>query len=76
MDDYKPLRVFGIIACMVLIALPSVFCLSGPHPQISKPIEFMLALLPVVVFVFGQLCIAEGRARERAERERREHPEP
>jgi len=75
MDDYKPLRVFGIIVCMVLIILPSALCFRGPHPQISKSIEFIFALLPVVVFVFGQLCIAEGRARERADRERRARPE-
>jgi hypothetical protein len=75
MDDYKPLRVFGMIVCMVLIILPSWLCFRAPHPQMSKPIDVIFALLPVVVFVFGQLCIVEGRARERADRERRARPE-
>ncbi|WP_437899056.1 hypothetical protein [Sorangium sp. So ce124] len=75
MDAYKPLRVFGIIVCMVLIVLPAWLCFRGPHPQMSKSIDVMFALLPVVIVVFGQLCIAEGRARERAVRERRARPD-
>jgi hypothetical protein len=59
---------------MVLIALPAVMCFRGPHPHVSGTIEFVFALMPVLLFALVQLCYAEGRARERAERERRGEP--
>jgi hypothetical protein len=67
-----PVRLVCIAVCIVLIVLPAAACLHWLRPpHVSSAIEFVHVLLPFLLFALVQLCFAEGRARERAERERR-----
>lgn len=67
----KPLRVAAIIVCGVLLAAPAVVCFRGASPGTLRAMEVLHVLFPITFGVLVQACIAEGRARERAELERR-----
>jgi hypothetical protein len=72
----KPLRIVGIILCAVMLGAPPAVCFTGASPRLMHTMRTVSVLFPVTFYLLSILFIEEGRARERAERERREHPEP
>jgi hypothetical protein len=71
----KPLRVIGIIVCGAMLGVPPVVCFTGASTRVMEVMRFISLLFPLTFYVLSNLFIDEGRARERADRERRERPE-
>ncbi len=67
--DPRPLRIFGILLCGGLLAAPTVANYHEPLQPMG--LNVIRALFPLWIALLIQLCIDEGRARERAARERR-----
>jgi hypothetical protein len=61
----KPLRVAGIIICGVMLAAPAIACFRATPPGSMKVMDFVHVLFPLWFILLVQICIDEGRARER-----------
>ena len=68
----KPLRVIGIIVCGLMLLAPQLVCFTGARPRVMAVMHFISLLFPLSFYVLTNMCIDEGRERERAERERAE----
>jgi hypothetical protein len=71
----KPLRVIGIIVCGAMLGVPPMVCFLGASTRVMEVMHFVSLLFPLTFYVLSNLFIEEGRARERADRERGVRPE-
>jgi hypothetical protein len=63
-------RTVGIIFCGGILLFPQIVCFVGAPPNIMKVADFVRLCFPLTFYVLVNLCIDEGRARERAAREK------
>jgi hypothetical protein len=71
----KPLRIIGIIVCGAMLGVPPMVCFTGASARVMEVMHLISLLFPLTFYVLSNLFIDEGRARERAARERRARPE-
>jgi hypothetical protein len=64
----KPFRVMGIVICVVMMLVPQLVCFTGASPRVMEVAHFISLRSPLTFFILVQVCIDEGRARERAAR--------
>jgi hypothetical protein len=58
-------RMIGIVVCGGLLLIPQVVCFVGAPPNMMKVADFIRLCFPLTFYVLVNLCIDEGRARER-----------
>ena len=61
----KPLRVAGILLFGALLVAPTI---ASYHTPLQMGLDVIRTLFPVWFYLLVQVCIEEGRARERADR--------
>jgi hypothetical protein len=70
--ESRALRVVGGIVCAIALFAPQVYV--GPNRNPVGVVSVLHYAFPLVFYVLVNLCIDEGRARERAAQERRRSP--
>lgn len=58
-------RMIGIIVCGGLLLIPQVVCFAVAPPAMMKVADFIRLCFPLTFYVLVNLCIDEGRERER-----------
>lgn len=61
----KVARMVGIVVCGGMLLVPQVVCFVGASPGIMKAADVMRLCFPLTFTLLVQVCIDEGRARER-----------
>ena len=70
----KSYRTVGIVLCGIMLLAPQVACFLDASPNLMRWMNLLRILFPLTFYVLANLLIDEGRARERAEKERRRQP--
>ena len=66
----KVTRMVGIVVCGGMLLVPQVVCSVGASPGIMKAADVVRLCFPLTFTVLVQLCMEEGRARERERADR------
>ena len=67
-------RGIGIVLCGGMLLAPQVVCFLDASSNLMKWMNLVRLLFPLTFYVLANLLIDEGRARERADQERRRLP--